>query len=154
MVGVLLTTGGSKKGNVMERFEFKLCGPIFEGGVPIHLAIKAWDNFQSIVDKTYLVTTQTQKISAKEREKYYLRASKFEQSSFLTNFEIILTGVQLALPLVSIAAPQSLWDYTVGTFNFLKLSRTYVSNVNAKIMERIQNRTVTWVSLHCFISKW
>jgi len=29
----------------MENFTFKLEGPIFQEGVPIHIAIKAWDNF-------------------------------------------------------------------------------------------------------------
>ncbi len=105
----------------MEKFEFKLDGPIFQEGVPIHLAIRAWDNFQSIIDKTYLVATQTQRISVKEREKYYLRAYKFERGSFLTNFEIFFAGVQLALPLASTLGPQNLWDYTKETFNFLKL---------------------------------
>jgi len=38
----------------MENFTFKLEGPIFQEGVPIHIAIKAWDNFQSIIDRTHL----------------------------------------------------------------------------------------------------
>ncbi len=105
----------------MEKFEFKLEGPVFQEGVPIHLVIKAWDNFQSIIDKTYLVSTKTQRISPKDREKYFLRATSFERSSFLTKFEILLAGVQLALPLASILGPQNLWDYTKETFTFLKL---------------------------------
>jgi hypothetical protein len=42
------------QGNHMENFTFKLEGPIFENGVPIHLATRAWDNFQAIIDKTNL----------------------------------------------------------------------------------------------------
>lgn len=114
----------------MEKFEFKIDGPIFQEGVPIHLAIRAWDNFQSIIDKTYLVATQTQRISVKEREKFYLRAYKFERGSFLTNFEILLAGVQLALPLASTLGPQNLWDYTAETFNFLKLICSYKADEN------------------------
>jgi hypothetical protein len=112
----------------MEKFEFKLEGPIFQEGVPIHLAIRGWENFQSIIDKTYLVATQTQRISVKEREKFYLRAYKFERSSFLTNFEILLAGVQLALPLAGTLGPQNLWDYTRETFNFLKLICSFQEN--------------------------
>lgn len=105
----------------METFSFKLDGPIFREGVPIHVAIKAWDNFQSIIDKTYLVASESHKIGAKEREKYYLRASSFEHSSFLTNFEIVLAGTQLVLPFLGTVGPQNLWNYTKETFNFLKL---------------------------------
>ena len=109
----------------MESFSFKLEGPIFQEGVPIHIAIKAWDNFQSIIDKTYLVATYSERIGAKEREKYYLRAATFEHSSFLTNFEIFLAGAQLVLPLVGTLGPQNLWKYTMETFNFLKLICTH-----------------------------
>jgi hypothetical protein len=84
----------------MEKFEFKLEGPIFQEGVPIHIVIKAWENFQSIIDKTYLVASESNRISPKDREKYYLRAKEFSRSSFLTKFEIFLVGVQLTLPLV------------------------------------------------------
>ena len=105
----------------MEEFEFKLEGPIFQEGVPIHLVIKAWDNFQSIVDKTYLVAVKSQRISSKDREKYFLRARSFERRSFITNFEIFLSGIQLTLPLVGALGPQNLWEYTKESFNFLKL---------------------------------
>ncbi|ACL02993.1 conserved hypothetical protein [Desulfatibacillum aliphaticivorans] len=105
----------------MENFIFKIDGPIFREGVPIHIAIKALDNFQSIIDKTFLVAGESQRIGAKEREKYYLRASSFEHSSFLTNFEIVLAGTQLALPFLGTLGPQNLWEYTKETFNFLKL---------------------------------
>ncbi len=105
----------------MENFTFKLEGPIFHDGIPIHIAIKAWDNFQAIIDKTYLVSTESNRIGAKEREKYYLKANSFEHSSFLTNFEIFLAGTQLALPLLGELGPQNLWEYTKETFNFLRL---------------------------------
>jgi hypothetical protein len=106
----------------MEQFEFKIDGPIFQEGVPIHVIIKAWENFQSIIDKTYLVATTTQKISPKDRKKYYLRAKEFKRESpFTTYFEILLSGVQLALPLIPVLGPQNVWNYTIQTFNFLKL---------------------------------
>jgi ASC-1-like (ASCH) protein len=113
----------------METFSFKLDGPIFSEGVPIHVAIKAWDNFQSIVDKSYLVATQTHRIGKKERERFFLKAISFEHSSFLTNIEIILSGVQLALPFVTIFGPQNLWEYTLESFNFLKLICSHKENI-------------------------
>jgi len=109
----------------MENFSFKLEGPIFQDGVPIHVAIKAWDNFQSIIDKTYLVATESHRIGAKERDKYYLRATTFEHTSFLTNFEIFLAGTQLVLPFIGTLGPENLWEYTKESFNFLRLICTH-----------------------------
>lgn len=103
----------------MESFSFKLEGPIFQEGVPIHIAIKSWENFQAIIDRTYLVASDSQRIGTKERENYYLRAASFEHSSFLTNFEVFIAGAQLVLPLVGTLGPQNLWEYTIETFNFL-----------------------------------
>ena len=105
----------------MENFTFKLEGPVFQDGVPIHVAIKAWDNFQAVVDRTYLVATNSNRIAPRDREKYYLRAKSFEHSSFFTNFEIFLAGIQLALPFLGSLGPQNIWDYTKESFNFLKL---------------------------------
>lgn len=105
----------------MESLEFYINGPALKEGVPIHLAVSALDSFQSIVDKSYLVATGSKKISPKEREKFYLKATEFKEGSLLTYFEIALAGVQLGLPLVTDFGPQNLWDYTKETFNFLKL---------------------------------
>lgn len=104
----------------MEELVFKIDGPTLKKGVPIPLAISALSNFQSIVDKTYLVATESKRITATEREKFYLRATEFKQGSFLTYFEIALQGVQLGLPLVSSYGPQNIWDLTKDTFIFLK----------------------------------
>lgn len=104
----------------MDELEFKIDGPRLKEGVPIPLAVAALSNFQSILDKTYLVATDSKRITAKEREKFYLRATEFKQGSLLTYFEIALQGVQLGLPLVSSYGPQNIWDLTKDTFSFLK----------------------------------
>ncbi len=105
----------------LEKFEFKIDGPVLKAGVPIHLAISALDNFQSIVDKAYLVATGGKRTTAKDRSHYQLRATRFSHGSFLTFFEIAFAGVQLGLPFVSELGPQNLWAFTKDTFNFLKL---------------------------------
>jgi len=130
----------------MENFTFKLEGPIFQDGIPIHVAIKAWDNFQSIIDKTYLVATESHRIGAKEREKYYLRATSFEQSSFLTNFEIFLAGAQLVLPFLGTLGPQNLWEYTKESFNFLKLICTHRED-DQKVKIDIKDSQNTFVQI-------
>lgn len=105
----------------MEQFLFKIDGPSLKKGVPIPLATSALDNFQSILDKVYLVGFGGKRITAKEREKFFLRATEFQHGSFLTYFEIAMQSVQLGLPLFSTLGPQNIWDYTRETFNFLKI---------------------------------
>ncbi len=105
----------------MEELQFKIDGPILKEGVPLHIAISALNSFQSIVDKTYLVTAEKNRITASERERFYLRATEFKQGSLLTYFEIALQGVQLGLPFVSSFGPQNIWDLTKETFSMLKL---------------------------------
>ncbi len=112
----------------MSELEFKIDGPILKGGVPIHIAVQALDNFQSIVDKTYLVSSGAKKMTAKDRERYFLKATEFREGSLLTIFEIALQGVQLGLPLASQLGPQNIWDYTRESFNFLKLVCGAVQN--------------------------
>ena len=105
----------------MEELQFKIDGPILKEGVPLPIAISALSSFQSIVDKTYLVTAEKSRITASEREKFYIKATEFKHGSLLTYFEIALQGVQLGLPLVSSLGPQNIWDLTKDTFSMLKL---------------------------------
>lgn len=104
----------------MEEMQFKIDGPVFKAGVPIPIAVSALDSFQGVVDKSYLFVTDNNRITSREREKFYLRATEFKQGSLLTYFEIALQGVQLGLPLVSSFGPNNIWELTKDTFAFLK----------------------------------
>lgn len=104
----------------MSEMQFKIDGNKLKDGVPIHIAVAALDQFQRIVDKSYLGITGSKRITAKEREKYFLQVTEFKHGSLLTYFDIALQGIQLGLPLVSSYGPQNLWDATRDTFNFLK----------------------------------
>lgn len=134
----------------MEYFQFRLDGPVFQNGVPLYLALDALDNFQSIVDKTYLVATGGKKMSARDRDVYQIRASAFRQGSFITDFQIALYGVQLALPFISDLGLRNLWEYTKETFNFLKLVfATKDSGMKPKIeISKSQNVTVHVGDIH------
>lgn len=105
----------------MEELEFKLDGEILKPGVPIPIAISALSSFQSILDKSYLVAFDKNKISSQDREKFFLRATEFKNGSLLTYFEIVLQSVQIGLPLVSSMGPQNIWEYTKDSFQLLKL---------------------------------
>ena len=103
-----------------ERLSFKMEGPIFERGVPLHLVIGGLTELHHVVDKTYIVLHDKKRVSRSDREQFQIVSHKFSSSSFLTEFEILLTGVQLALPFISQYGPQNIWDYTKETFSFLK----------------------------------
>jgi hypothetical protein len=101
--------------------EFKIDGPALREGVPIHLAITALENFQALVDKSYLVFSGSRRMTAKDREIFRLVANEFQTGSLLTQFEIVLSGVQIALPFISSFGPQNIWEFTKDSFSFLKL---------------------------------
>lgn len=102
-------------------YAFKIGGPVFRGGAPFHLIVSAFDDFQSVVDKSYLVMTNSKRMMPRDRELFQLKATKFHRGSLITHFEIVLAGVQLSLPLVSTLGPNNLWEYTKDAFMFLKL---------------------------------
>ena len=108
--------------------EFKIDGPTFKEGAPIHLSVSALDNFQSVIDKSYLVLSGAKRMSPKDREIFHLRATNIRQGSLLTEFEIVISGIQLALPFVTTFGPQNLWDYTKDSFSFLKTVCAAVRN--------------------------
>lgn len=101
--------------------EFKIDGPALREGVPIHIAVSALDNFQAVVDKSYLVASGSKRMSARDREVFSLLASNFDKGSFLTQFEIVLSAVQITLPFVSSFGPKNIRDFTIDSFNFLKV---------------------------------
>lgn len=109
-------------------FEYKIDGPALKDGIPIHIAASALDNFQSILDKTFLVSIGSKRLSAKDRDRFQLKATKFTQGSLITDFDIVFAGVQLILPFAGSLGPQNIWDYTKDTFTFLKLVCGSVQN--------------------------
>ena len=112
----------------MNNLQFKIDGPILKEGVPLYIALNTLDNFQSIVDKSYLVSTNSKRISSKDRERYFIKVKEFRQNTLTTFFDIVIQGVQLTLPLFAALGPQNIWDYTVETYKFLKLVCNAVQN--------------------------
>lgn len=112
----------------MKDLLFKIDGPILHKGVPLHIALAALDNFQTILDKSYLVSINSKRLSAKDRERYFIEVKEFRQHSLSTLFDIIVQGVQLTLPLFPVLGPQNIWDYTVETYKFLKIVCNAVQN--------------------------
>lgn len=112
----------------MKDLQFKIDGPILKNGIPLHISLTALDSFQTIVDKSYLVSINSKRISYKDRQRYFINVVEFRQKSLTTIFDIIIQGTQLSLPMFTALGPQNIWDYTRETFNFLKIICNAVQN--------------------------
>lgn len=109
-----------------ERLTFRMDGPIFKKGVPLHLVIGGLTELHHVIDKTYIVLSNKKRLSRADRKQFQVVSHEFRSSSFIAKFEILLAGAQLAMPFLTAYGPQNIWDYTRETFNFLKL--IYKSN--------------------------
>jgi hypothetical protein len=99
---------------------FKIDGPGFEEGIPLHLLTSGLSDFQSLLDKTYLGLTQRKRLSRDDRSRYYLLSKDITHGSAETDLGIVLTGIQTAFPFFSALGPTGLWEYAKQTFDFLK----------------------------------
>ena len=101
-------------------------------GIEIEIEPMDWltalDSFQTIVDKSYLVSINSKRISYKDRQRYFINVVEFRQKSLTTIFDIIIQGTQLTLPMFTALGPQNIWDHTRETFNFLKIICNAVQN--------------------------
>ena len=97
-----------------------MTGPIFEEGIPLHIATRALEDVQSIVDKSYLVAINRTRLQQEDRSSFYLRANRIEYGSLNSLIEIVVEHSQIALPILPTLDPELIWTYTKETFNFLK----------------------------------
>ncbi|MCX7155566.1 MAG: hypothetical protein NTW45_03875 [Rhodocyclales bacterium] len=98
---------------------FKMDGPGFIEGIPLHLLTSGLSDFQSLLDKTYLGLTQRKRLSRDDRSRYYLLSKDITHGSAETDLGIVLTGIQTAFPFFSALGPTGLWEYAKQTFDFL-----------------------------------
>jgi hypothetical protein len=113
----------------MYEIALKIEGPTSEEGIPLHQVLNSLENFQTILDKTYLVASGKQKVTRKDRDEvYYLNVKEFSKGSLELCFEIFLEGMQLARSMLSGFGPENLWQFTKQAFDFLKLVFTAADN--------------------------
>lgn len=99
---------------------FKIDGPAFDEGIPLHLLTSSLSDFQSILDKTYLGLMQRKRLSRDDRSRYYLLSNGIKHSSAETDLGVVLTGIQTAFPFFSALGPTGLWEYAKQSFQFLE----------------------------------
>lgn len=104
-----------------QRIRFRLEGPAFEEGMPIHLVSTALTDLQAILDKPYLYIERKDRISKRDRFSFQVVASSMGRGSFVADLDIIYQAAQLTLPAVAAVGPDTVWEYTKETWKFLKL---------------------------------
>lgn len=115
---------------------YKLEGIAFDNGVSIYELNIALNEFQKIIEKSYLTITDQQRMTKEEREKIKLVSRKFKEGSFISELEIILENVQMTLPFLTVISPNQLWSLTTETYRFLKLiykAKTKNKGININI---------------------
>lgn len=101
--------------------EFVMNGPVFNNGLPIPLTTKSLDSIQGILDRSYLVLANKQRMSAQERSLFYLRSQGIQRGSLISTLGLVFTATQPALPIISNLGPTGVWEYAKQAFEFLKI---------------------------------
>lgn len=104
----------------MDEFRFKMEGPIFERGIPLHIALASLQDVQAIFDKTYLGLTGGKRVSKREREQFQLRTFDIKNGSLESDLHIYLEQAQYAFPVIASLQASDIWEYTKQAFQFLR----------------------------------
>lgn len=104
----------------MAQYFFKMNGKYFDEGLPIDIVSNSLSGLQNVFDGSYKAITGKAKISKKDRTKFRLVATEFKHSSFISNFDLVITGVQMALPFVGTLGINEFWSQTKNSYDFLK----------------------------------
>ena len=100
---------------------FKVCGPLFKDGIPLHVMLDTLSDFHNIIDKTFIGLQKDKiKITKDDRKSYYLRTSGIYNKSIESFIDIILVGYQISMPFISQFGPKGIWKISLETFEYLK----------------------------------
>ena len=76
-------------------------GSAFERGIPVHLLLQGFESSQTIFDRSYLGLSSRARFTSEERQKFFLLTKGVEHSSLNSWMDLVLTGVQLSLPVLA-----------------------------------------------------
>lgn len=107
---------------------FKMDGPVFKEGIPVHIMVDSLSHVQGILDKAYLGLIDKKRLTREERSKYYLLSQRVVRGSLLSDLGVIYSGIQTVLPLVGVLGPTGIWEYAKETYEFIKFVFESVKN--------------------------
>lgn len=126
----------------MRDFRFKMEGPAFNDGIPLPVALSSLQEVQAIFDKTYLVLNGTNKITARDREFFYLKTFSIKHGSLETDLKIIYEMAQYTLPAIAAYTPKDVWDLTQQGWDFLKFIYGLAAKGENPMYEAKDNATI------------
>jgi len=102
-----------------QNVQFKIEGPSFENGIPLLDVTFALQEFQWILDKSYLIKTNQSKMGSNEREKFNVVATEFRKGSFIADLQLVLLiASPYAITLHNFSVKE-LWEISKSTFDYL-----------------------------------
>ena len=104
-----------------EIIAFKIEGPIFAENFPLHIMLSILSDFHSILDQSYLVLTNKNRMSKYERLNFRVIASFPQKGSFLQYLQPIYQIAEPLLPLIPQLNGFEIWKAAKTSFEFLKL---------------------------------
>ncbi|MDD7291499.1 hypothetical protein [Veillonella caviae] len=73
--------------------------------------------FQQLIDKSYCVISNKNRIRHTENNDYKIVVKNFTVGSLSSELMLIVEGTRLALPLIGLCNPKSIWDYTCNALD-------------------------------------
>ncbi len=110
------------------RIDLYMDGVAFERGIPVHLLLQGFEASQTIFDRTYLVLAGRSRLTAEERQHFYLLTKGVRHSSLDSWMDLVLTGVQTSFPILGALGPAGIWEYSKQAFELLKFAYEAVKN--------------------------
>ncbi|MBO8169330.1 MAG: hypothetical protein H0Z35_09135 [Thermoanaerobacteraceae bacterium] len=102
------------------RIIFQMHGKQFDDGYNLHSLLLGLDNFQKVLDKSYLTIKKKGRMTEKDREIFQIKAYKFTEGSFITEFGILLlTATQITLPYASALTPKDILNLVFQGFDYI-----------------------------------
>lgn len=84
----------------------------------------------SLFDKTFGVLTGKHRLSSQKRKDFQVVVTDIQQGSLMMYADIIVSGIHMALPMIGLANPFTVWEYTRSGFQLLKALYTVHSAEN------------------------
>lgn len=74
----------------------------------------------ALFDKTFGVISGQRRLSSHKRKDFQIIVKDMRQGSLLVYADIVVSGMNLALPLIGLTNPYTVWEYTRAGFQLLK----------------------------------
>ena len=103
--------------------KFKISGSAFneKNGYDLYLLAKGLDNFNSLLEKSYLTISNKHRMSIQDRKIMKVKAFDIRHGSFVADLTIsLLHTVPAFLPIVTSQSPSSIWNLTKDGITYLK----------------------------------